>query len=175
MTYLTTSPSTRKFVLHSFPIFLFCDLGPNKLFRSCPLLIYFSNLDPFEMNLSDNLMRFVNKRNIESFNLNSTTSLFQVVPTFLRKHLILSWGIYKFISIIFTTSRIVKYIVDVVYDVKLSYRTWMYSLSLKFLMIKFRYLFGVTSLIFFASSAIWNQAAPESLKCKKFLRLLKFR
>ena len=78
-------------------------------------------------------MRFINKRNIEPFDLNSPISLFQVVPTFLRKHLILSWGIYKFIRIIFTAPRVVKHIVNVVHDVELGNRTWMYSLSLEFL------------------------------------------
>jgi hypothetical protein len=80
---LAVTPQRSKLQLEAFPIFLPGDLNPEIVFMQGLILLEFSNFDPLEMNLSKDIVRFVNEGNVVSLDVDATVSVLEESPALL--------------------------------------------------------------------------------------------
>jgi len=78
-------------------------------------------------------MRLVNIGNVEPLNIDPSIPFFQEQPTFFGNDFVVGAGIDIPVGVIFVASRVKVDVVEVVNDVELGDRTWMKSLSRKFI------------------------------------------
>lgn len=122
-----------KFILEPFPILLLSDLNKQKVELIWFVFLESSYFYPFQIDFSYDLIWFVDKWNIVSFDFNPSISVLEEGPTFFGQQLKPTIGQQVPIRIVLMTLAIKEYIKEVVNNVELGDRSRMLFLFLKFI------------------------------------------
>lgn len=129
---LPISPECCQLRFQSIPVLLLSNLS-NPKYLNFLLLVESTHFDAFEVYLCKDLIRLVNKRDIVPLYFNTSISFLEEQPTPFGQNFEGSSWKNTSISIVLLRPRIIEHIKHVIDQLKLSNRSWMPLLFLKFL------------------------------------------